>query len=274
VITKKLLNGFEVPVLAIGTWAMGGEREPDYSNDKESIEAIKNAIKLGYTHIDTAELYGAGHTEELVSEAIKGFDRNKLFITTKVFKTNLHYDDVIVAAKKSLKRLKTDYIDLYLFHASNPEIPIKETMKAMDFLVEKKLVRYIGVSNFTAEQTKEAQRFSKNKIVANQLKYNLWANFIDIEAIKYCQDNDIMVVAYKPFGRASIITEKIKLLSDLARKYDKTEAQVILNWLISKKNVIALFKASSNEHLKENQDIFDFQITKEENEKIDALVNS
>jgi len=270
---KKLPNGFKLPVLAIGTNLMGGEdRGPaDYRKDKEYIKAIQEAVKLGYTHIDTAEIYGSGHAEELVGKAIKIFDRKKLFITTKVAKEHLRYSDVINSAKNSLKRLGTGYIDLYLVHAPNPEIPIKETMEAMDFLVDIKLVKTIGVSGFNAEQLKEAQKYLKHPIVANQLKYNLWAK-IDIKAIEYCQKNSIMVIGYKPFGRGKLTEEKIGLLSILAKKYDKSEAQIILNWLISKKNVVALFKSTSKEHLKDNIDIFDFKLTKEEIKKIDDLV--
>jgi diketogulonate reductase-like aldo/keto reductase len=117
--------------------------QSDFTDDKTSINTIKEAIKLGYTHIDTAELYGAGHSEELIGEAIQDFDRKQLFITSKVFKTNLRYDDLIKSAKESLKRLKTSYIDLYMIHVPNPEIDIKETMKAMDYLVEKNIIKYI-----------------------------------------------------------------------------------------------------------------------------------
>jgi diketogulonate reductase-like aldo/keto reductase len=272
--TKKLQNGFKLPVLAIGTYGMGGDdAKADYGEDKKHIKSIQEAIKLGYAHIDTAEVYGRGHTEELVGKAIKEFDREKLFITTKVAKEHLNYDDVINSAKKSLQRLGTHYVNLYLVHAPNPAIPIKETMEAMNYLIDKKLVRNIGVSSFNAEQMEEAQKYSKHKIVANQLKYNLYAT-IDIEAIKYCQDNGIMVIAYKPFGRGKLLTEKIQLLSDLAEKYNKSEAQITLNWLVSKKNVVVLFKASSARHLKENKDIFDFKITKEESNELDALVHS
>jgi len=271
--TKKLPNGFELPVLAIGTYGMGGdEAKSDYGEDKKHIKAIQEAIKLGYLHIDTAETYGKGHTEELVGKAIKEFEREKIFITTKVAKEHLKYNDVIDSAKKSLKRLETDYIDLYLVHAPNPEIPIKETMEAMNYLVDKKLVRNIGVSSFDVEQMKEAQKYSKHKIIANQLKYNLYVH-IDVKAIKYCQDNNIMVIAYKPFGRGKLSTEKIQLLSELAEKYNKTEAQIILNWVTAKKNVVALFKAGSAMHLKENKNIFDFKITTEESKKLDELVH-
>ncbi len=271
--TKKLRDGFEIPVLGIGTYGMGGEKTADTTHDAESIKAIKDAIKLGYIHIDTAESYGMGHAEELVGKAIAGMDRKKLFVTTKASPTHLHYEDVITSAKNSLARLQTNFIDLYLIHSPNPEIPIAETMKAMDYLVDHNLVRFIGVSNFLAGQLQEAQQHTKHKIVANQLKYNLWAQHIDIEAIQYCQNNNIMVIAFKPFGRGKIATEKIDLLSELSKKYGKTEPQIILNWLTAKKNIVALFKSTIKEHLLKNKDIFDFTLTEEESKKIDDAVH-
>src|SRR3989344_4063598 len=217
---KKLSNGFEIPILGIGTCLMGGEDygPPDYTQDSIYIEAIRKAIKLGYTHIDTAEIYGGNHTEELVGKAIKKFDRKKLFITTKVSKENLKYDEVISSVKNSLKRLGTDYIDLYLIHRPNPEIPIEETMEAMNSLVDNKLVRNIGVSAFDIEQMKEAQECSKYPIVANQLKFSLWKKS-DIKTITYCQENNVIVIAYKVFGRGKLTTDKISLILDLSKKY-------------------------------------------------------
>jgi len=271
--TKKLSTGFELPVLAIGTHSMGGEDygPADYSKDQEYIKAIREAIKLGYTHIDTAEVYGGGHAEELIGIAIKNLNRKRLFITTKVSIGHLKYNDVINSAKSSLKRLGTNYIDLYLIHAPNPEIPLKETMAAMDFLVDNKFVKYIGVSSFDINQMKEAQKYSKHKIVANQLKYSLWSR-VDIETIKYCQENDVMVIAYKPFGRGKITEEKIGLLSCLAKKYNKSEAQIVLNWLVSKKNVVALFTSTRKNHLEENLNIFDFSLSRQDSEKLNQIV--
>lgn len=140
---KTLTDNFKIPVIGLGTWGIGGFMETDSSKDKEAIQAIKDAIELGYSHIDTAELYGAGHTEELIGNAIKDLDRSKLIITSKVFKTNLKHDDVIASCKKSLEKLQTDFIDIYLIHAPNPEIPLEETMKAMDYLVEQGMVKYV-----------------------------------------------------------------------------------------------------------------------------------
>ena len=271
--TKKI-GDFEIPVLGIGTFGMGGEHEPDYSNDDACIKAIKEAIKLGYSYIDTAEIYSRGHAEEVVGKAIKGIDRKKLFIVTKVFSSHLRYDDVINSAKNSLKRLGTDYIDLYLIHSPNPDIPLKETMKAMDYLIEKKMIRFIGVSNFNIEQLKEAQKYSKNRIVANDLKYHLWAKDIDKKTVEYCQNNDIMVIAHKPFGRGLISKQKIPVLDELAKKYNKTRAQIVLSWIISKKNFVTAFKSTNPKHLKENLEAINFKLSDKDCKKLDAVIDS
>jgi|TARA_Y100000310_G_scaffold293900_2_gene323888 diketogulonate reductase-like aldo/keto reductase len=279
--TKRLPNGFEIPVLGIGTVNIGEiapltsdeTHKPDFDHDQENINAIKEAIKIGYNHIDTAELYGQGHTEELVGKAIKDFDRKKLFITTKVSPEHLKYNDLIASVKKSLKRLGTDYIDLYLIHRPNPDIPIKETIEAMNYLVDKKIIRFIGVSAFNIEQIKEAQKHSKHPIVANQLKFSIYKKS-DLKTVKFCQDNNIVVIAYKLFGRGLIDTKKINLIMGLSKKYNKTEGQIILNWTISKNNMVAIFKSTNIKHLKENKDVFDFKLTDDEIKKIDALVPS
>ena len=257
---KILGKDFKIPVLGLGTWGIGGFLETDSSNDEKSIQAIKDAIDLGYTHIDTAELYGAGHSEYLIGKAIKDLDRSKLIITSKVFKTNLKYDEVIASCKKSLEKLQTDYIDIYLIHAPNPEIPLEETMKAMDYLVDQNLVRFIGVSNFSVKEMQEAQKYSKNKIVANQIPYNLATRNknrrgscinMESEIIPYCQKNDIIIMAYRPIERG-LLLEPNPVLDELSKKYNKTKAQIVINWLISKKGIITIPKSANIEHLKEN----------------------
>jgi diketogulonate reductase-like aldo/keto reductase len=271
--TKKLSTGFEVPILGFGTFAMGGEHEADYSNDEVCIKAIKTALELGYTHIDTAEVYGGGHTEELIGKAIKGFDRKKLFITTKVYKTNLKYDEIINSAKGSLKRMNIDYIDMYLIHASNPDIPIEETMKALNELVNQGLIKNIGVCNFTIEELKEAQKHSKAKIVMNQMKYSLWTKTPpDLKTMKYCQENDIMITAYKLFGRGKLEKEKIGLIQNIAKKYNRTEAQIITSWITSKKNIVAIFKSLNKKHMKENLEALEFEMNNEDYQKLDSLI--
>jgi len=273
---KELCDDVEIPVLGIGTWKMGGGLTADRTRDREEVLAIKTAIRLGMTHIDTAELYGNGHAEELVGEAVQEFDREKLFITTKVKSENLRYGDLISAAKRSLKRLRTGCIDLYLIHGPNPSIPIEETMKAMDYLVENKLARFIGVSNFSVEQIKEAQRHSKNKIVANQIEYNLLTrnrgqltDNMESKIIPYCQKMGIMVIAYRPIAKGELAKPGIKLLDELAEKYGKTQAQVALNWLISKPNIVAIPKAIKIEHTKENLGAIGWRLSEKDMRRLD-----
>lgn len=282
---KTLTNNFKIPVIGLGTWGIGGFMETDSSTDEEGIQAIKDAIELGYTHIDTAELYGAGHTEELIGNAIKDLDRSKLIITSKVFKTNLKHDDVIASCKKSLEKLQTDFIDIYLIHAPNPEIPLEETMRAMDYLVEQGMVKFIGVSNFSVEQMQEAQKYSKNKIVANQIPYNLATRNTNLdrntgrvgscinmesEIIPYCQKNDIIIMAYRPIERGFLLKPN-SLLDGLSKKYGKTKAQVAINWLVSKKNIIAIPKSTDMDHLKENLGAIGWQLSDEDIKLLDAM---
>lgn len=248
---KNLTPETKIPLLGLGTWGMGGKQETETTYDEESIIAIKTAIELGMTHIDTAEMYGRGHTEDLVGQAIRKFNREDLFITTKVLAEHLRYNDVVSSARDSLRRLGTEYIDLYLIHSPNPGIPIRETMKAFDFLVEKGLIRHMGVSNFSVEEMKEAQGWSQNKIVANQIEYNLLvrnrgmlSTDMESEIIPYCQQNDMLVIAWCPLARGRLLKPGFKILDKLAQKYTRTRAQVALNWLISKNGIIAIPKAS------------------------------
>lgn len=268
--TKKLNNGFEMPVFGLGTWMMGGDRQRNPNNDdKKDIESIQMAIESGITHIDTAEKYAEGHAEELVGEAIKNYDRSKLFVVSKVDKINLKYDSVINSAKNSLKRLRTDYLDLYLIHFPNPEISISETMQAMDFLKKEGLIRNIGISNFNIGRIKEAQSYSNNKIVANQLHLNLMYREPEIAGlIDYCQQNDMMFIAWRPVQKGMILSKDIPIMNEMCQKYNKTPAQIAINWLISQDNIVTLSKMGKPEHLEENLGALDWQISKEDIEKL------
>lgn len=275
---KILANDCKMPVLGIGTWKMGGSQEKDTKNDKHDIAAIKTALKLGATYIDTSENYGAGHAEELVWRATKNFNKNRVFISTKVGKENLRFDDVIKSAKGSMRRLGTKQIDLYLIHVNNPDIPLKQTMKAMDFLVSKRLVRFIGVSNFSLDLMKEACEYSEHAIAANQIEYNLITRnngqfCLDVEkkVIPFCQKNGIMVIAYRPLAKGYLAKPGIELLDKMAEKYKKSQAQIALNWLIQKKHVIAIPKSSIKEHVTENIGSIGWKIDKKDSKKLDRL---
>ncbi len=267
---KKLNTGFEMPVYGLGTWQMGGRLERDISNDDAAdINAIKSAINSGITHIDTAELYADGYTEVLIGKAIKDFDRSTLFIASKVKKENLSYDNVINSCKKSLERLGVDYLDLYLIHFCNPEIPLQETMRALDFLKENGFIKNIGVCNFTVERLKEAQSYTNNKIVCNQVHYNLIFREPELKGVvEYCQKNDIFISAWRPLQKGMFSENAPQIILDMAEKYKKTPAQIAINWLISQPYVITLSKTRSEEHLNQNLGALDFIMDNDDIEKI------
>lgn len=240
-----------IPLLGMGTWGMGGKYERDESNIEQSVSILKQGLDLGIKLIDTAELYGEGLTEEIVGRAIKGRRREGVFIITKVWKTNLRYPDVLAAAEKSLGRLGTDYIDLYLIHWPNEEVPLSETMKAFEDLIASKKVRHIGVSNFSAALMKEAQsHLRKTVLSANQIEYSLLERSAEKEVIPFCKENGIQVIAHRPLAKGRMALEQNELLVALSKKYQKTPIQIALNWLISQ-NIIVIPKTSNNKHLEE-----------------------
>ncbi|MDP2649871.1 MAG: aldo/keto reductase [bacterium] len=270
--TKKLKNGFEIAVYGLGTWRMGGGLNRDEgNNDEVDIEAIKTAIELGVTHFDTAEVYAGGFAEILLGKAIAGNDRSKLFLSSKV-DTQKHakYDDVIAACKKSLKRLNTPYLDLYLTHRRNPsDVSYKETMKAMDALVEEGLVKNIGFCNYRVSDIQEAQSYAKYKLVAGQMHYNLQIREIERKRIlNYCQKNDIMLVAWRPIQKGALLNSPQKIMQKMMGKYGKTAAQIAINWLISQEKVVVLSKTSSVQHLKDNLGAIGWSMEKEDVEKL------
>jgi diketogulonate reductase-like aldo/keto reductase len=268
ILVKTLKSGFSLPVYGLGTWQIGGRMEPDHSNDEAEIAAIKAAIDHGVTHIDTAELYGGGHSEELIGEAIKGYGRSDLIIATKVSAWNQSYKKLLGSFEASIKRLDTSYVDLYLLHRY-PEtgIPIKETMEAMDRLVDEGVVKNIGVCNMTINRLQEAQKHTKNKIVYNQLHYSLECReAVKYKVIKYCQDNDILISAWGPLSKGTLANAPI--LVEVAKKYNKTPYQVALNWLVSQPNVVTIPKTTHIEHLEENLGALDWNLLPEDLDRL------
>ena len=254
-------TGEKIAAIGLGTWGIGGGMSPDYSPDKQAIEAIRYAIELGMNHIDTAEIYGGGHSEELVGEAIKKFRRDEVFIASKVWHTNLKYDDVLRACERSLKRLQTSHIDLYYIHWPNPLIPLSETMRALERLHDEGRIRYIGVSNFSASLIEEARSYlSHADVVANQVEYSLYERSIERDLIPYCYEKGITVVAYSPLGQGKLYRElsssrpskRVRVLREVAERYSKTPIQVALNWVIWREHVITIPKSIRKEHLEEN----------------------
>ncbi len=264
-----------IPAIGLGTWKIGGNFVPDYSKDTLWIDALRYGIeysieKIGFALIDTAELYGAGHSEELVGEAIKDFPRERVFIVTKVKSENLRYERVIRSAKASLERLKTNYIDLYLVHWPNPRIPLSETMRALEKLYNEGIVRYIGVSNFDVRLMEEARTYlSVTDIIVNQIKYSLLDRHAEKEIISYCQKEKIIVMAYTPLEHGKVL--RLEIIRKLAEKYGRSPAQIALNWLISKPLIVTIPKAEKKKHIKENIDTMGWRLHEEDVKLLDEL---
>lgn len=267
---KKLKNGFSLPVFGFGTWQMGGRYEQDlYNDDQADIQAIRNAIEMGIIHIDTAEKYAGGHAEKLVGQAISNYKRDKLFLASKVSKINLEYEDVLTACESSLKRLKTSYLDLYLVHMPNPDIPIKETMRAISKLKKEGLIKNIGLSDFSIERFKEAQDCCADKIVVNQLHYNLIFREPERKGlVEYCQKNDVFLVAWRPVQYGALTDISIPVMKEMCAKYHKTPSQIAINWLISQRNIVTISKMRKKEHLEENLGALGWEIDREDIERL------
>jgi diketogulonate reductase-like aldo/keto reductase len=247
-----------------------------YQIDKESkILAIRKGIELGINLIDTAEIY---ETETIVAKAIKGFKRDELFIATKVWPSHLRYDDVLKAAEKSLLKLQCSYIDLYQIHWPNRKVPIKETMKAMERLVEIGIIRYIGISNFSLEQTIKAQEaLSKYELVSTQVEYSLMKRDIEKDILPYCEKNKIAILAYRPLAHGKLAKPKGRLkvvMEKISKKYKgKTPAQIAQNWLVNKSNVVfSIPRASRPQRIIENAGAVNWSLEKDDMMKLEQAV--
>lgn len=252
----KLKSGDIIPIIGFGTYKLTG---------KEGKEAIEKAIKIGYRHIDTAEAY---NNQSEVAKAINtsGVSRNDLFVTSKVWYDNLGYDNVITACEDTLTELETDYLDLYLIHWPNYKIPIEETLRAMTDLKNQGKIRNIGVSNFTVDHLKEAKNVFDGDIVTNQVEFHPY--LYQEELYNYCRESDIRITAYSPVARAEVIGDSV--IKEIAEKYNKTEIQVSLKWLIQK-DIIVIPRSNNPEHIKSNFDVFDFNLSDEDMDRIDFI---
>ncbi|KAF0131491.1 MAG: aldo/keto reductase [Bacteroidetes bacterium] len=271
-------NELSMPVLGLGTWEMGGRQSPDTTEDSKWIHAIETAIGLGVKHIDTAAIYAGGHTEHLVAEAIKNFDRSSYFITTKVSGNNLQFGEVIRSAKASRNRLGIDQIDLLLLHWPNPEVPISQTISAINKLLDDKVIRYFGLSNFPVELMHEIAYYTDAPIITNQVEYNLFTrnkasynDHIESEIIPWCLKNSISITAWRPVMKGDVAQANHPILVALAEKYAKTPFQIALNWLVSKPQMMAIPKMSSEQHIKENIEAVQFKMEESDILTLDSI---
>jgi diketogulonate reductase-like aldo/keto reductase len=239
---------------------MGGDRLEDgnifadYRNDRREIDAIRYGLAQGQSHIDTAQLYGAGHTEEIVGEAISGFDRERLFVASKVWRSHSLRHAVPKAAEDSLRKLRLSELDLLYVHAPWDAIPMAEYIGGLNDAVDAGLTRSIGVSNFTTEQLSQAIALSKHPVAAIQLHYNLLERRNVDEGMRgLCAQHGITIVAYRPVERRQLADmASAPLILDAAAEVGCTPAQLAIAWLIGQPNVVTIPKASSSEHIDEN----------------------
>ena len=260
-----------IPVVGLGTWGIGGEMSPDPSRDDASIQALRLGLDLEMKFIDTAEMYAAGHSEEVVARALEG-RRDGVFVASKVSPRHFAHDDVLAAAKRSLKRLGLKQMDLYQLHWPSSKIPISETMRAMEKLVSDGLTRYIGVSNFSVEQMKEAQQsLSHEKIVSNQVEFSLIDRSVEARILPYCQKEGLTLIAYSPLGQGKIPRGKgssFKVLDEVGGKSGKSRNQVALAWVLQHDSVVAIPKTADMGHVKENAEVADWKLDKEDYQKL------
>ena len=262
-----------IPVVGMGTWEMGGRMGRDSSNDAEAVEALRLGLELGMNHIDTAEMYGAGHSEEIVSKVLKD-SRESVFLASKVSPSHFEHDQVLRSAEHSLQRLGVEKMDLYQLHWPNSRVPIGETMRAMEKLVRDGKTRHIGLSNFSVDQMREAQQsLSQQKIVSNQVEYSLVDRSIEPEILPYCQREGITVIAYSPLAQGKIPRghgASFKLLDEIAKKHGKSRSQVALNWLLSKESVVVIPKAIDKTHVRENAEAIGWKMSSEEIHRLET----
>jgi len=251
---RELLSGYSMPVLGLGTWHLVGlacER------------MVSKAVELGYRHIDTAELYG---NEAEIGRAIRGVERESLFLTSKVSGANLRTNDVIRACTKSLERLGTDFLDLYLIHWPNDEVPIEETMDGMQYLIEEGMIRSIGVSNFDVGRLRAALDASEAPVCNDQVEYHPYRPRRELP--QFCREHCVALTAYCPLGKGRVVRDPT--LTRIGQKYGKAAAQVSLRWLLQK-GAIVIPKAGSVEHLRENMEMDRWELTPEDMRQVDEI---
>lgn len=256
-------TGVRLPRIGLGTWQYKGGVEP-----------LRKGVERGACLIDTAESYG---TEEIVGQAIRGM-RDRIFLATKVSPQHFRRPDLIQAADNSLRRLKTDRIDLYQLHYPSPVIPLEETMAAMEELVDAGKVRFIGVSNFWLAELKKAQScLPKYRIVSNQMRYSLVDRTIEFGLLRYCHEAGITILAYSPLAhnmRDLGQNDRRGVLRTVAAATGRTEAQVAINWCLAREGVIAIPKADSMAHTVDNCQASDWRLSPEQISMLEQGIRS
>lgn len=255
-------SGDAVPPLGLGTWHMGENAK----RRAEEIAAVRLGIELGMTVIDTAEMYGDGATEDLVGEAIAG-RRAEVFLVSKVLPSHAKTAQTLAACAASLARLGTDHLDLYLLHWRE-DTPLRKTVDAFSRLVDGGKIRRWGVSNFELSDMEELLRVPGGSAVScNQVLYNLSRRGIEYDLMPWCRERGIPIMAYSPIGQGQLL--KRKAVKAIAVKHNATPAQVCLAWVLRQQDVIAIPKAGTSQHVRENQGALSLKLTDEDLRELD-----
>ena len=261
--TVTLLNGVVVPALGLGTWHMG----EDPRQASQEVEALRHGLDEGLTLIDTAEMYAEGGAEEIVGEAIAG-RRDEVFLVSKVYPWNASREGTIAACERSLARMRTDRLDLYLLHWRG-EHPLAETVEAFETLREAGKIGAWGVSNFDLADMEELMEVpGGGNCVANQVLYNLSRRGVEYDLLPWCQHRGIAVMAYSPIEQGSLARNET--LIHIAKAYQATPAQVALAFLLERDGVIAIPKSSHPQRVTENREAADLDLTDEDLDALDA----
>ena len=256
----QLNDGTLMPILGQGAWYMG----ENSSRRSEEIEALRQGVRSGMTLIDTAEMYGEGLSETLVGEAIKEFKREDLFLVSKVYPHNAGRKNIFDSCRKSLKRLDTPYLDLYLLHWRG-RIPLSETIACMEELKKEGLIKNWGVSNFDTDDMKELLSLPHgDQCRVNQVLYNLGSRGIEYDLLPYLKSNGIALMAYSPLAhdartRTKLTTDSV--VRSISDRLEITPEQLMLSYLLAQKNVCAIPKASSLQHIRENAETLHIELS-------------
>ena len=244
----------------------------DRSKRRAEIAALRLGLDLGMNLIDTAEMYGEGGAEEVVGEAIKDRERNDVFVVSKVYPHNATRRGAVEACARSLRRLKTDYLDLYLLHWRG-DVPLIETLEAFQQLKDTGQIRDYGVSNFDVNDMSEAHGLPNGEDIAtNQVLYNVAHRGIEWDLLSWCRSRGIPVMAYSPLGNDS--AERRRILSErkikvIAARHGVTSGQIALAWLLRDPDVVVIPKASRAEHVRDNRAALDVKLTAQDLKELD-----
>jgi len=251
-------EGEKIPKVGFGTWTIGGGLHADARKDGASLASLRSALDLGYTHFDTAESYANGHTEELLGLAIhqSGIDRSRLFLTSKVRAENLTSRGVITACEGSLRRLRTEYLDLYLIHWPNSAVPLADTFAGLNALVGRGKVRHLGVSNFDQSLLDRARAASDTPLLTNQIPYSLGEqSFANNGGLDHCQEAKILVTAYSPLQKGRLRADSDIQRISAARSISTHQAAIA--WLCTQPGVITIPMSTDPQHQRANLEAAD-----------------